>query len=99
MFPSLKISISIVYCYPRKKLLMILEYIFLALLFCGKMENHSHFFPGGIFLLDLKTWCLEQHRQALLDCYLAGDNPLPPEQIGHSSGKAVRWKCPMADIC
>ena len=62
------------------------------------MENHSHFFPGGIFLLDLKTWCLEQHRQALLDCYLAGDNPLPPEQIGHSSGKAVRWKCPVCGL-
>ena len=42
---------------------------------------------------DLMTWCKSYHRDELLRCYLDADNPLPPERIGFSSGKPVRWKC------
>lgn len=45
--------------------------------------------------MNLKEWCTLHNAQELLACYLGGDNPLPPDKIGFSSGKKVRWKCPV----
>ncbi len=44
-------------------------------------------------MISLSSWCQEQHRPELLECYLDGDNPISPDLVGFSSGKAVRWKC------
>lgn len=43
--------------------------------------------------MDFKTWCEENRMQELLQCYLNGNNPIPPDKIGYSSGKKVNWKC------
>ena len=42
---------------------------------------------------DLKSWCTEHNRQEILNCYVHGNNSIPPESIGFSSGKHVSWKC------
>lgn len=48
--------------------------------------------------MNLLEWCLQNDAQELLACYLNGGNPLPPEKIGFSSGKVVRWKCPTCGL-
>lgn len=47
---------------------------------------------------SLKEWCLENHREDILNLYLNGRNPVPPEQMGFSAGKRVRWKCSVCGL-
>ena len=47
---------------------------------------------------SLKEWCLENHREDMLNLYLNGRNPVPPEQMGFSAGKRVRWKCSVCGL-
>lgn len=48
--------------------------------------------------MNLKEWCDINGAQELLQCYLNGNNPLPPERIGFSSGKTVNFKCGVCGI-
>lgn len=43
--------------------------------------------------MDFKKWCEEKNAQELLQCYLNGNNSIPPEEISYSSRKKVNWKC------
>ena len=42
---------------------------------------------------NLFDWCRETGWEEFLRCYMDGGNPLPPDQVGFSSGKPVRWRC------
>lgn len=48
--------------------------------------------------MNLQEWCNQNNAQELLTCYMNGGNPLPPEALGFSSGKVVRWTCPSCNL-
>ena len=43
--------------------------------------------------MSFQDWCIQNHAYLLLHFYQEGNNPLPPDKIGFSSGKRVRFRC------
>ena len=43
--------------------------------------------------MSFQDWCIQNHAYLLLHFYQEGNNPLPPDKIGSSSGKRVRFRC------
>ena len=43
--------------------------------------------------MSFQDWCIQNHAYLLLHFYQEGNNPLPSDKIGFSSGKRVRFRC------
>lgn len=43
--------------------------------------------------ISFQDWCIQHKVYLLLHFYQEGEKPIPPEQIGFSSGKRVRFRC------
>lgn len=43
--------------------------------------------------MTFQDWCIQNRAYLLLHFYQQGENPLPPEEIGFSSGKTVIFRC------
>lgn len=43
--------------------------------------------------MSFQDWCIQNHAYLLLHFYHEGKNPVPPGEIGFSSGKYARFRC------
>ena len=43
--------------------------------------------------MSFQGWCIQNHAYLLLHFYHEGKNPIPPDEIGFSSGKYARFRC------
>ena len=43
--------------------------------------------------MSFQDWCIQNHAYLILHFYHEGNNPIPPNEIGFSSGKLVRFRC------
>lgn len=43
--------------------------------------------------MSFQNWCVQNHAYLTLHFYHEGNNPIPPDEIGFSSRKHVRFRC------
>lgn len=43
--------------------------------------------------MSFQDWCIQNHAYLMLHFYHEGKNPIPPDEIGFSSRKRVRFRC------
>lgn len=70
---------------------------FLAVLLLFLLQRVERRSNGGASKMNptmsFQDWCIQNHAYLLLHFYQEGKNPLPPDKIGFSVAKRVRFRC------